>query len=126
VTDVKCINFKDLYSCTLRKLLERPEEVSILMPQEVRVGAETRWIDMALGSEVIFEFKSSEKEFSDAEKAAREKYWPIVSKAKFFIVTNWSKWRIYEVVKEDLQLLCECDVKEALNILKTQIIPQLK
>jgi hypothetical protein len=126
VTDVKCINFKDLYSCTLRKLLERPEEVSILMPQEVRVGAETRWIDMALGSEVIFEFKSSEKEFSDAEKAAREKYWPIVSKAKFFIVTNWSKWRIYEVVKEDLQLLYECDIKEALNILKTQIIPQLK
>jgi hypothetical protein len=126
VTDVKCINFKDLYSCTLRKLLERPEEVTILMPQEVRVGAETRWIDMALGSEVIFEFKSSEKEFSDAEKAAREKYWPIVSKAKFFIVTNWSKWRIYEVVKEDLQLLYECDIKEALNILKTQIIPQLK
>jgi len=126
VTDVKCINFKDLYSCTLRKLLEKPEEVTILMPQEVRVGAETRWIDMALGSEVIFEFKSSEKEFSDAEKAAREKYWPIVSKAKFFIVTNWSKWRIYEVVKEDLQLLYECDVKEALNILKTQIIPQLK
>jgi hypothetical protein len=116
---------KDLQSLTLLKLLESPEGVTVLMPQEIRVGTERRWIDMALGNNMIFEFKSSPREFEDAEKAAREKYWKLVSKAKFFIVTDWDTWRLYKVGKE-LQLIGEYDRINAIKILRTEVIPQLK
>ena len=116
---------KDLQSLTLLKLLESPEGVTVLMPQEIRVGTERRWIDMALGNNMIFEFKSSPREFEDAEKAAREKYWDLVSKAKFFIVTDWDTWRLYKVGKE-LQLIGEYDRINAIKILRTEVIPQLK
>jgi hypothetical protein len=85
---------KDLHSYTLLKLLE-PGRITVLMPQEVRVGDEKRWIDMALGSNIVFELKSNPREFVDAEKDAKEKYWSIVSRARFFITTNWDKWRMY-------------------------------
>jgi hypothetical protein len=116
---------KDLQSLTLLKLLESPGGVIVLMPQEIRVGTERRWIDMALGSNMIFEFKSSPREFEDAEKAAREKYWELVSKAKFFIVTDWDTWRLYKVDKE-LQLVGEYDRINAIRTLRTEVIPQLK
>jgi len=123
----KCSAFRDLTSCTLWKLLEEYEEsVTILMPQEVRVGAERRWIDMALGSSIVFEFKAHEGEFDDAERDARVKYWPLVSKAKFFIVTNWLRWRIYRVSTSGLELVEECDKERAEKLLETQIIQQLK
>jgi hypothetical protein len=116
---------RDLHSYMLLKLLESPEGINVLMPQEVRVGNERRAVDMALGGEIIFDFKSHEREFDDAEKDAREKYWPLVSKARFFITSNWHKWRIYRVTKENLQLIEECDRGRAEELLKTQVIPQL-
>jgi hypothetical protein len=116
---------KDLYSFTLLGLLNSPE-VTILMPQEVRVGGERKYIDMALGREIVFEFKSEEREFDEGAYDAATKYWQVVSKAKFFIITNWSKWRIYEVTSSGLNLVEACDRPRAAELLKTQIIPQLK
>jgi hypothetical protein len=95
------------------------------MPQEVYVGGERKAIDMALGGEIVFDFKSHEREFDDAERDAREKYWSLVSKARFFITTNWHKWRIYRVTGEGLQLIEECDRERAKELLRTQVIPQL-
>jgi len=125
VASEKCKVFGDLYSCTLLKLVESPE-ITVLMPQEIRVGVERRWVDMALGSNIIFEFKSSESEFKEAEEKAKTVYWSLVSKARYFIVTNWLKWRIYKVTKQGLQLVEECDRDRAETILKTQVIPELK
>jgi hypothetical protein len=115
----------DFYSYTLLKILDSPE-ITVLMPQEIRVGMEKKRVDMALGTDVVFEFKTSEREFDEAEKAAREKYWPIVSRAKFFIITNWDKWRIYSVTSTGLSLIEEGDWREAEKFLKTQIIPRVK
>jgi hypothetical protein len=116
---------KDLQSYMLLKLLETPEGITILMTQEIYVGGERKTIDMALGGEIVFDFKSHEREFDDAERDAMGKYWSLVSRAKFFITTNWDKWRIYRVAGAGLQLLEECNEKRAEELLKTQIIPQL-
>jgi len=116
---------KDLQSYMLLKLLETPEGVTILMTQEIYVGGERKAIDMALGGEIVFDFKSHEQEFDDAERDAMGKYWSLVSRAKFFITTNWNKWRIYRVAGAGLQLLEECNKERAEELLKTQIIPQL-
>jgi hypothetical protein len=125
IASEKCKVSGDLYSCTLLKLVESPE-IAVLMPQEIRVGVERRWVDMALGSSIMFEFKSSESEFKEAEEKAKTVYWSLVSKAKYFIVTNWLRWRIYKVTKQGLQLVEECDRDRAETILKTQVIPELK
>lgn len=116
---------RDPHSQTLLRLLSS-SDVTVLMPQEIRVGGERKYIDMALGSEVVFDFKSEVREFDEAERDAKSKYWPIVSKAKFFITTNWERWRIYSVVKSGLCLLEECDEPKARELLRTQIIPQLR
>ena len=113
----------DFHSSTLLRLLDSPE-ITILMPQEIRVGVEKKRVDMALGANVVFEFKISEHEFDEAERVARERYWPVVSKAKFFITTNWDKWRIYRITATGLSPIVECDQREAERFLKTQIIPQ--
>jgi hypothetical protein len=118
---------KDHHSYTLLKLLDS-EEIVTLMPQEIYVEGEKKSIDMALGNKVVFDFKSSEQEFDKAESDAKDKYWSIVSKVDFFIVTNWDKWRIYRVTKTEakLDLEDEFDIYEARKFLRTQIIPQLK
>lgn len=115
---------KDPYSLTLLRLLES-EEVTLLMPQEIYVGAEKRSIDMALGNTMVFEFKSSEGEFSEAEEDAKTKYWHVVSKAKYHIVTNWDTWRIYSVTGSGLKLEVESDREEAKRRLRL-IISQLR
>jgi len=115
----------DFYSQTLLNLLDSPE-ITVLMPQEIRVGVEKKRVDMALGTAIVFEFKINEREFYEAERAAKERYWPIVSKAKFFIITNWNKWKIYRVTSTGLSFVEECDWRGAERFLKTQIIPQIK
>jgi len=117
---------RDLYSYALLKLLESPEEIVTLMPQEVYVTGERRTVDMALGNKIVFEFKSSEREFEDAERSASEKYWPLVSKADYFIVTNWDKWRIYRVTRKGLEPVEVCDRQRAVELLRTQVIPHVK
>jgi hypothetical protein len=119
------INKEDTYSHTLLRLLDSHEIVT-LMPQEIYVDGRREAIDMALGNKIVFQLKSSEREFDEAERDATTKYWPIVSKADFFIVTNWDKWRIYEVTEDRLNLIETCDIHKASGLLKTQVIPQLK
>jgi hypothetical protein len=114
------------HSYALLKLLESPEEIVTLMPQEVYVAGERRTVDMALGNKIVFEFKSSEREFEDAERSASEKYWPLVSKADYFIVTNWDKWRIYRVTRKGLEPVEVCDRQRAVELLRTQVIPHVK
>jgi len=94
---------------TLLMLLRSPEGVTVLMPQEVRVGDKRRWVDIALGNKIVFEFKSGVSEFDEAERDAREKYWDLVSRAEYFIVTNWDQWRICRVTGDGLALMEECD-----------------
>jgi hypothetical protein len=118
-------NSRDLRLYMLLKLLESPEGINVLMPQEVYVGGERKAVDMALGGEIVFDFKSHEREFDDAERDAKEKYWSLVSRARFFITTNWHKWRIYRVTGEGLELVGEFDRERAEELLRTQVIPQL-
>jgi methylase of polypeptide subunit release factors len=111
----------------LRQLLDTPGQIVVLMPQEVyTVKGEKKAIDMALGSSVVFDFKSRESEFDEAKLDAETKYRPFVSRAKFFIVTNWFKWRIYKVRKTELELVKEFNDQEAKEALKTQVINQLR
>lgn len=116
---------KDLYSYTLLRLL-RSYDITILMPQEIYVDGKKEAVDMALGSNLAFDFKSSKREFEEAEYDATTKYWPVVKKAKFFITTTWSEWRIYRVTEAGLSLVEECDERKAEELLEAQIIPQLK
>jgi len=111
----------------LLKLLDS-EEIVILMPQEIYVEGTTMSVDMGLGNKIVFDFKSSEQEFDKAKRRAESDYWHVVSKADFFIITNWDKWKIYEVNKIEgkLEDEREFNVREATEFLKTQVIPQLK
>jgi hypothetical protein len=98
------------------------------MPQEIYVEGTTMSVDMGLGNKIVFDFKSSEQEFDKAKRKAESDYWHVVSKADFFIITNWDKWKIYEVNKIEgkLEHEREFNVREATEFLKTQVIPQLK
>jgi hypothetical protein len=110
----------------LDQLLSR-EQIDLLMPQEVYVSeTEKKAVDMLLGGQVVFEFKSYEQEFDVAVQNATSKYWPVVSRANFYILTNWSKWRIYRVRETGLEPLTECGLEEAKEFLKTQVIPQIR
>jgi hypothetical protein len=111
----------------LLKLLDS-EEIVILMPQEIYVEGTSMSVDMGLGNKIVFDFKSSEQEFDKAKRKAESDYWHVVSKADFFIITNWDKWKIYEVNKIEgkLEHEREFNVREATEFLKTQVIPQLK
>jgi len=90
------------------KLIESPD-ITLIIPQEVYASpTERKSIDMAFGNKVIFEPKSNEDEFDQAFKDARENYLgkPATRGAEFFIVSNYEKWRIYEITDgRDLQLL---------------------
>ncbi|MEM0208216.1 MAG: hypothetical protein QW360_01340, partial [Thermofilum sp.] len=71
----------------LDQLLSR-EQIDLLMPQEVYVSeTEKKAVDMLLGGQVVFEFKSYEQEFDAAVQDATSKYWPVVSRANFYILT---------------------------------------
>jgi hypothetical protein len=111
----------------LLKLLDS-EEIVILMRQEIYVNGTRMSVDMGLGSKIVFDFKSSEKEFDEAKRKAESDYWRVVSTADFFIITNWDKWKIYKVnkIEAKLEQEREFNVYEATVFLKTQVIPQLK
>jgi len=119
---------RDLKTRIALKLIESPD-ITLIIPQEVYASpTERKSIDMAFGNKVIFELKSSEDEFDQAFKDAREKYLgkPATSGAEFFIVTNYEKWRIYRITDgRDLQLVFEGGVNEARSVLK-QIIAGFK
>ncbi len=115
---------KDPHSLLLMRLLGS-EGITLLMPQEVYVGSERKSVDMTLGNTIVFEFKSSEREFAEAEESARTKYWHVVSRARYYIVTNWDRWRIYSVTKDGLGLEMEGGREEARKRLRL-IISQLE
>jgi len=126
VLERRCRVSQTLDCYVLRKLLERPEGITILMPQEVYVGGEKWAVDTLLGDVAVIEYKGREQEFEEAEKSARGKYWSIVSKRKYYIVTTWEKWRIYRVTKNDLELVMEGDRDKAREVLETQILSRLE
>jgi len=126
VLESRCrvLQTQDCY--VLRKLLEEPEGITILMPQEVYVGREKWAVDTLLGDVAVIEYKGREQEFEEAERSARGKYWDTVSKRNYYIVTTWEKWRIYRVTKNSLELVVEGDRDKAKEVLETQILPGLK
>jgi hypothetical protein len=128
ILEIKYSTQKDSSSLRLLQLFsEQREQIDLLMPQEIYTSENQKTtIDMALSNEIIFEFKSYENEFDKAKENGETKYWSSISKAKFFIVTNWSKWRIYKVTKSGLQLEEECDSIKAKQVLKTKVIPKLE
>jgi len=119
---------KDLKTKIALKFIESPD-ITLIIPQEVYASqTERKSIDMAFGNKVIFELKSSEDEFDQAFKDAKEKYLgkPATREAEFFIVTNYDKWRIYRIIDgKDLQLIFTGGIDKAKNVLK-QIIARFK
>lgn len=74
------------------------ENIDMLMPQEIYVSPNERFrVDMVFGNFLVFEFKSSESEFDEAVKKAREVYLPGLPTAKYYVVTNGEKWRFYKI-----------------------------
>jgi len=126
VLESKCRVSQSLDCYVLKRLLEKPEGITILMPQEVYVEGERWAVDTLLGDVAVIEYKSYDHEFKEAEKAARGKYWSIVSQKKYYIVTTWDKWRIYKVIENGLQLIIDGDKDKAREILETLILPRLE
>jgi len=126
VLESRCRVSQTLDCYILRRLLEEPEGITILMPQEVYVGGEKWAVDTLLGDVAVIEYKGREQEFEEAKRSARGKYWNIVSRRKYYIVTAWEKWRIYRVTKDDLELVMEGDKDKAREVLETQILSGLE
>lgn len=118
----------DVRAIILKGLIERSEFLPLIAPQEVQVGEERRFIDMGFSNTIVFEFKSYESEFDEGVEKARKEYLPRIPSAKYYVITNWDRWRIYKVNRQgnsiDLQLIDESDKDRAINELK-QIISQL-
>jgi len=119
---------KDLKTWIALELIKN-YDITLIIPQEVYASpTERKSIDMAFGNKVIFELKSSEDEFDQAFKDAKEKYLgkPATREAEFFIVTNYDKWRIYRIIDgRDLQLIFTGGVDEAKSVLR-QIVSRFK
>jgi hypothetical protein len=126
VLESKCRVSQSLDCYVLKRLLEKPEGITILMPQEVYVEGERWAVDTLLGDVAVIEYKSYDHEFKEAEKSARGKYWSIVSQKKYYIVTTWDRWRIYKVIENGLQLIIDGDKDKAREILETRILPGLE
>jgi len=76
----------------LETLLNTPEFLPLLMPQEIYVSnQEKERVDMAFGGDLVLDFKGSVSEFDKAEKKAREVYLtsPRFSQVKYYIITNY-------------------------------------
>jgi hypothetical protein len=78
------------------------KDVDLLIQHEVKVGK--GYVDM-LFREVVFEIKRSKREFGEAERKAREVYLPHLPQVKYFIITNYDEWIIYEVKREDNEIV---------------------
>ncbi len=141
--------FKQLYRDVLRKLamlrgereytlleslLETPEFIPLIMPQEVYAvdGSRIR-VDMAFGRRIVFELKSDPKEFDKAYHDALSKYLPSPNLAavKYFIITNYEYWRIYKVIRIGNRIELDPIVvdeprSKIIQILKTQILPEVE
>ena len=126
VLESKCRVSQSLDCYVLKRMLEKPEGVTLLMPQEVYVGGERWAVDTLLGDVAVIEYKSYDHELKEAEESARGRYWSIVSRRKYYIVTTWDRWRIYRVGENGLQLVMDGDRDRAREILETQILPGLK
>lgn len=141
--------FKQLYRDVLRRLallkgrreyvllellLDTPEFIPLIMPQEVyAVDGSRMRVDMAFGRKIVFELKSDPGEFDKAYRDALSKYLPSshLATAKYFIITNYEYWRIYKIVRiGDRIELDPIAVDEPrsriVSILKTQILPEVE
>ena len=82
----------------LKKLITSPKFHGVIVYQELPVADGGR-IDVDIFNRVVFEIKVSEAEFDEGERKLRESYIPNHPHAKFAIVTNYEKWRFYNVEK---------------------------
>lgn len=117
--------YRDMNTLFLLELLKQPEGLTLLMPQEVYVDGKRYAVDALLGDVAVIEYKGSEREFDEAVEAALSRYWSVVSKYKYYIVTTWDKWRIYQVEKDKLQLVFEGEVDKAREFLETQVLTKI-
>lgn len=113
-----------------RTFINRPESVVMLMPQEVYVAPDKKHrIDTVFGGFLAFDYKSSESEFDEAVRDAKEKYLPCLSKVRYYIITNWDLWRIYRVERDagiNLIPLFVGDRNQAANVLEQIIADEVK
>ncbi|MGB9693735.1 MAG: hypothetical protein ACPLYF_02715, partial [Fervidobacterium sp.] len=120
---------ENIYSAALRRLLERSDSLPLIAKQEVRAGEERRWVDIVFSGEIVFEIKGEESEFDEAYEKYKKIYLPSLPNAKYFIITNWDKWRVYRVERKDgvVELLNErrAGIEEARNILN-EILSEMK
>ncbi|MCS7106563.1 MAG: N-6 DNA methylase [Acidilobaceae archaeon] len=119
----------------LKKFIEShkgsPESIIMLMPQEVRVGGEERFrVDMVIGSKIAFDFKSSKSEFDAAVDAAKTKYLPHLPRVSYYVITNWSSWRFYRVIRRgdstDLRLVVEGEKDAAIAELEKVLAREIE
>ncbi|MCX8184154.1 MAG: N-6 DNA methylase [Sulfolobales archaeon] len=127
------VGVRDLKLLVLEKFLESedPEQIVMLMPQEVVVGSERYRVDAVFSGKIAFDFKSREGEFNLAVDSAKTKYLPKLPRVEYYVVTNWDFWRVYRVLripKLELQPVVEGGREEALTALEQVVsgIEELK
>ncbi len=116
------------------KLLETPEFIPLIMPQEIYATDGSRMrVDMAFGRRIVFELKSDPSEFDKAYQDALFKYLPTphLATAKYFIITNYEYWRIYKIERIGNRVELEPIVldepkSKIIPILKAQILPKIE
>ncbi len=85
----------------LKSLVNSLEVYDVIIRQEIPAGG--GFIDVDVLGRIIFELKSTIKEFKEAEEKIEKKYLPSHKKAKWAIITNYDIWNIYEVKNGKLE-----------------------
>jgi hypothetical protein len=103
------------------------EHVLMLMPQEIYVSRSKRErVDAVFGGIIAFDYKSYEAEFKEAAKKAEQEYLPKLPKAKYYVITNWNKWAIYNIEKGQMKNIYAGDRASALVQLENIIAGEVK
>jgi len=95
----------------LMKVVDDPSFHGIVSYYELPV--EGGRIDIDVFNKIIFEVKVSEREFREAEDTVKNRYVPSHKSASYAIITNYSRWRFYKVVENNVVFDVECDVNNA-------------
>ena len=116
----------------LLRFFDAPQDIgiSILMPQEVYISHSRKdRVDAVFGGFMAFEYKSRVNEFEEAKDKAERHYLRYLKGVKYYVITNWDQWQIYEVERNGevkLKLKYECERECALKLLKQIITSEVK
>jgi len=106
---------------TYRKIVDSLEVYDIIMRQELPAGG--GFIDMDVLGVILFEFKSSKREFEDAVGQVEE--YLRFTKAKYAVITDSRDWRFYRIYDRKLTMDCETDLGKAREKLYSIFVSEL-